>query len=171
MPEQQYQQQRRNGYENGEASTHTDPSYRNGGFANNGPIRHRLPVTSLNPALTPEQDNPVAMPFRWPILRGFPLSSSQTTRGGHHYPPSPQNTASYQHANVFRVSHWLSSSVIVRIGVFRGEEIATPRAGAREGPYRGGIFPACFYRASEGACHPVPSLPMIPRDRNLEALP
>jgi hypothetical protein len=42
---------------------------------------------------------------------------------------------------------------------------------ARESPDRGGIFPACFCPASEEACHPVPSLPRIPRDRNREALP
>jgi hypothetical protein len=42
---------------------------------------------------------------------------------------------------------------------------------ARESPDRGGIFPACSCPASEEACHPVPSLPRIPRDRNREALP
>jgi len=40
---------------------------------------------------------------------------------------------------------------------------------ARESPDRGGIFPACFCPASEEECHPVPSLPRIPRNRNCEA--
>src|SRR6202022_1313637 len=56
--------------------------------------------------------------------------------------------------------------------LFRGRRNRHPcLQRTRESPDRGGIFPACFCPASEEACHPVPSLPRIPRDRNREAPP